>query len=272
MLGVRLLNDALSRQPLLYALGMGSMQRPLPKLLTALGWRLVDVPFYFRIIHRFRFLRNIQHLRKTRFRRLALDLLAFSGLGWLAIKGYLSTRTRIHREDSDIAVAEVDSFDGWADELWEAAARTYLLSAVRDSATLNVLYPSGDSKFLKLKLVKDSAVVGWVVLLDTQMAMHKQFGDMRVGTIVDCLTQPGMESSLMALASQYLIHRGVDLIVSNQAARAYGEALRSQGFLAGPSNFIFAASPQLAGRLGKIELAVSRCHINRGDGDGPIHL
>jgi hypothetical protein len=60
----------------------------------------------------------------------------------------------------------------------------------------------------------------------------------------------------------------VDLIVSNQLHGAWVSALRGAGFRAGPSNFIFAMSKALTALIPE----GAEVHINRGDGDGPIHL
>ena len=49
MAGVQMLRAAMKEQPLLYALGMGGMDQPLPKLLASAGWQLTPVPFLFRI-------------------------------------------------------------------------------------------------------------------------------------------------------------------------------------------------------------------------------
>src|SRR5262245_30545750 len=38
--GAALLRHAMSQQPMLYALGMGGLDRPLPRMLAAAGWRL----------------------------------------------------------------------------------------------------------------------------------------------------------------------------------------------------------------------------------------
>jgi hypothetical protein len=73
-------------------------------------------------------------------------------------------------------------------------------------------------------------------------------------------------------ARRELERRRVDLIVTNQAHSAWQAALRDEGFLSGPTNFLFAASPQLAQLLAPFETAQNEFHINRGDGDGPIHL
>ena len=51
IVGIQLVNDALKRQPLLFVLGVGGRQRPLPKMLKAVGWKSSLVPFYFLVKH-----------------------------------------------------------------------------------------------------------------------------------------------------------------------------------------------------------------------------
>jgi hypothetical protein len=109
-------------------------------------------------------------------------------------------------------------------------------------------------------------------MLDTQMSRHKHFGNMRVGSIVDCLAEPEMAGLVVRYATAFLERKGVDLIVSNQANSAWRKAFVAAGYLAGPSNFILALSPMLADRLEPLEAARRHIHMNRGDGDGPIHL
>jgi hypothetical protein len=60
----------------------------------------------------------------------------------------------------------------------------------------------------------------------------------------------------------------VDLIISNQSHTAWTEALRANGFLQGPSNYLLGASKPLSALADPL----SECHINRGDGDGPVNL
>ena len=83
---VQMLRDALQRQPVLFALGMGGYREALPRLLRASGWKLSQIPFFFRILHPNRFLRNIAFLRRWRLAAGLMDSLALSGLGWLGIK------------------------------------------------------------------------------------------------------------------------------------------------------------------------------------------
>jgi len=116
--------------------------------------------------------------------------------------------------------------------------------------------------------MRGERAIGWAVALDTAMRDDKYFGDLRVGSIVDALARPEDARAVIGAAARALTGRGVDLIVSNQCHQAWQDALRRSGFLEGPSNFIFAASKKLAELTGRYE----EIHINRGDGDGPIHL
>ncbi len=85
-LGMQLLRHALKQQPMLYALGMGGMQNSLPQMLKAMGWGVWSVPFFYKVNHPARFLRNIRPLRKSAARRMLLDLAALSGVGWVGLK------------------------------------------------------------------------------------------------------------------------------------------------------------------------------------------
>jgi len=115
-------------------------------------------------------------------------------------------------------------------------------------------------------------VAGWVVLLDTAMRDHKHFGNMRVGSIVDCLASPEDANHVIVAAAAWLEQRGVDLMVSNQNHPAWCRALRSAGFVAGPSNFYFITSMELTKLLNEVDATGVGIHLNRGDGEGPIHL
>ena len=262
LLGSQLLLDAMRRQPVIYALGMGGFDRPLPRMLQKIGWKLSAVPFYFKVLHPFRFFRNIQPLRATALRRTAADIAAFTGLGQIAIR----FMQRDVKPPIDVEI--VPDFAGWADELWARCRGEYDMVGARDAETLDVLYPSTSERFVKVRV----GTRGWAVLLDTQMRRHKYFGDLRVGTIADCLAAPADATVVIAAATSVLRSRGVDLIVSNQSSAAWCRALEENGYRAGPSNFVFAASKKLAALIEPFNETIQRVHLTRGDGDGPIHL
>ena len=264
-----MLRSAMKMQPKLFALGMGGFDRPLPTMLRAMGWDLCAIAFHFKVAHPGRFLRNIAALRRNPGRRLLADLAALSGVGWVAIHTLqLLSRRPISRE---IMVEEVTSFGPWADDLWETHRSRYLIIGSRESSTLNVLYPSGKG-FICLKVTRGTKVLGWIVLLDTRMKNNKYFGDMRVGSIVDCFAAPENANVVLQAGTQALERRGVDLIVSNQGHKAWTSGLRANGFLSASSNFIFAASNPVAELISPFESNKSDFFFNRGDGDGPVNL
>jgi len=260
--GSLLLRNAMRQEPLLYALGMGGLKRPLARMLKLHGWNLCSVPFCFRVPRPLRFFRELRAVRTSRWRAAGMDLAAFSGTGWFCLKALEWFRTQPSR--SDIHSDAVDDLGGWADAFWRASCSEYAMAAVRDAAVLRELYPPLDGRFLKVRVTD----AGWAILLDTIMQGDKYFGNLRVGTIADCLAKPQHAGAVIRAARIYLEQRGVDLIVTNQRHVAWLAALRADGFLQAPSNFFFAASKPLSELAG----SVSGYHLTRGDGDGPIHL
>ena len=49
--GAAMLAHAMREQPLLFAMGMGGMDQPLPRMLRAMGWSILEVPFYFIVLN-----------------------------------------------------------------------------------------------------------------------------------------------------------------------------------------------------------------------------
>jgi hypothetical protein len=263
----RMLGTGLKAQPLLYGLNMTDQ---LTRLLATLGWSLCRVPLYFKVKRPERFLKEIRVLRKTKTRQLIANVAARTGMGGLALKILQSARATggPHNEQAEV----ISGFSGWADDLWNACKRPYAMIAVRDSETLNILYPAGGNRFLCYKVTRGNTVLGWAVLLDTQMRDHKHFGNLRVGSIVDCLALPEQAFGVVRAATQVLESRGVDLIVSNQSHAAWCAALQSAGFLQGPANFRFAASRELSKLLDPLPTTMAQIHLTRGDGAGPVNL
>jgi hypothetical protein len=230
------------------------------------------VPFYFRVVRPFAFLRNIRYLGRRPLCRALFDALAFSGLGWLAVQAVQAARCRCGPADAAVAVAEVDEFHQATDELWNAHRAEYGVCPHRDWPTLKILYPKDERKFIRLELSRQGKLIGWAVLLNSLLSGHKYFGDMRLGSIVDCFAPLAEAGQVVRHARAFLEAKSVDLIVSNQAHAAWGKALRRGGFLRGPSNYLFASSPELTRLMESRDIGHGDIHYNRGDGDGPINL
>lgn len=269
--GALLIVNALRRRPLLYCLGMGSLKMPLPRLLLGLRWTLYPVPFYFYVARGGGFLRNLSYVDCIPGGRFARKIAAAIGVGALAAEANKALRSRRPRNGT-IDWLLVDRFGEESDRIWEQAQGSFSLIGVRDSHSLNRLYEQPREKFIRILVRRDNAVVGWAVALDTHNNSHKQFGDARLGSLVDCLAVPGCEHDVVVAATRLLEGRGVDLIVTNQAHSAWRHAATNSGWLPGPSNYFFAASPQFAEALAPFETSAATFHITRGDGEGPSHL
>lgn len=274
--GLTLLRSALKEEPRLFCLGMGGTDKPLARMLKTLGWTLFEIPFTYDVQHAYRFLRNIQVFRNGVFRRTVRDVAAASGAGWLGIRtlqtaSWMKGARFAAPKDASVEIM-VEEFGDWADTLWERCAPLYSFAAVRDRKALNLLYPADDTRFLRLAWNRGGEKIGWSILLDTPFESHKQFGAMRVGSLVDGLALPGDIASVVSGSVQFLRERWVDILVSNQSHQGWHDALKHAGFLSGPSNFILALSPALVALLAPLERSRPTFHINRGDGDGPINL
>ena len=185
--GVRLLSDALKREPLLYVLGIGSMHERLSRMLTALSWRLNPVPFYFKVVRPFRVARHLTYIRTNIFRRVALDAAAFSGGAWLASQ-IVSGRGR--PAVRGVVTTVEPAFGSWADEVWYECQHRYPIIGDRSRQALDVLYPADDHRFIRVKVDSGGDTIGWALLIATDMRDNKYLGNLRVGTIVDCLAVP----------------------------------------------------------------------------------
>lgn len=268
MVGALMLKDAMKRSPLTFSLGMGGIDKPLPRLYRALGASVRPVPFYFRVVNASNFLRNIRPLRTNPARSRWLDVIAATRLADVPVRVYHSWKSKGARR-GNVNVEVVARFEPWADEIWAQALPGYSFLCGRRAGELNYRLPPEDPRIHRLRIASAGRTIGWAAVTDKQWSDHPYFGSMRLGAFVDSLALPGFETAVTAAAAEFLIARGVDLIVSNQLHRDWISAAESCGYRRfATSNFVLAAAPALARSLGDPE----RMHINRGDGDGPINL
>src|ERR1700730_13185938 len=166
MVGALLLRDAMQRAPVLYCLGMGGDDRPLPQMLGRLGWGHCPVPFFFRLVNPSRFLRNMQTLRSPSWRKVLMDLAAYSGAGWAGSKLFQGYRALRAPRSSAAECCEVASFEGadvaeGAQSLWEQARQTCSFTAMRDAEALRTLYPPAQTHLTRIVMRRDGATIGW---------------------------------------------------------------------------------------------------------------
>jgi len=267
--GAAMLAHALGEQPLLFAMGMGGMERPLPRMLRAMGWAILETPFFFLVLNGKRFLRNIGPLRGRWDLRLGADFLAVSGLGGLTLRATQKARTR-GRFDRRYQQQPTDEFAAWADQVWQESAPQYSLSAIRSAEYLRFIYPG--TPYHGVRLNEGDRPAGWVEMLDCQPRDRSYFGGMRVAALVDGVGPAAAIPSLVDCAVRAARERNADLVVSNQMHQDWTSALKAAGFWRGPSNYLLALSKELRKLLDPLDEAIPRIHFNRGDGDGRVNL
>jgi hypothetical protein len=268
LVGSQLVNDAVRREPLNFVVGIGGEDMRIARILRAMGWQLTSVPFYFKVLNGYRFLRQIQYLRKSRLNALLLDLAAVSGAGWIGAKAANAVLERPWRGDGTLVAEVVEQFGSWADDVWNACANRYAFASVRTSEVLNRVYPAAHDHRTRLKVSDGHRVLGLAVLQE-ERNLHSYFGDMRVGMILDCLSLPEDADWVVRAAARVLRQQGMDVALLNHSHPAWCGALRRAGFLQGPTNFLFAASKQLADFLVSIDANARGRFVMRSDGDWP---
>jgi hypothetical protein len=256
----------------IFVVGMGSDTSPLPRLLKASHWSLEPVPFLFRVHRVNRVLRHLPLLHGSKLRASLASVAALSGLGWLGIELLQSRRVFGRLSASGVVIEPVDEWGPWADQLWEDFRPASSFAVARDREALQDLYPNDDSRILRFLLRKDSRPVGWAACFNTLMTGHTYFGDLRVGTILDCVAHPDAMEATAELASAALASYGADLVVTNQAHRLWLRAFRQAGFLSFRSNYLLAMSAKLTQEIAARPGGPAAIHLTRGDGDGRIHL
>ncbi len=272
-LGLRMLRDMLKKQPYLYSWGHGGNEQPVVEMLQKLGWRMHHTPFFLMVCRPTRFLKMNQILRSTPLRRFVLDAAAVSGLGHLGLKAlHLALRLRGRRRFTATATV-VPTFGPWADELWLRCKDRYAAIAQRDAASMNALVPArGWPEGIRLKVERGGQVVGWAVVMDTQMRGDGRFGDLRVGSIIDCLADPADAGEVVAAATDHLRQRGTDIVISNQAHPAWSQGFAYNGYVVLPNKRMFAPSPALRAIMEPFEETARGFHLTNMDGHGPMGL
>lgn len=269
---LRLFRHMQKDHPLLFSLGHGGTEEPIIDLLRKMDWTLWTIPFCFNVIKPFRFLRHNRYLRKGMLRTLAIDVAAFSGVGWLSIKLIQWWTALSAGKKVGLARAEVVSeFGDWADRLWEEYKTEYACLAVRDTKMMNALMPaSGWPGGTRLKITgKDDRIIGWSVVHHKTMQDDARFGSLNVGLITDCFAAPENAALVLAASHEYLCSQNVDMIFANLSHAAWIGGLQSAGYVILKDRRVFAIAPALSAALEPHDQARDGLHLTNMDGHGP---
>jgi hypothetical protein len=87
--------------------------------------------------------------------------------------------------------------------------------------------------------------------------------------VTDVLAHPIDATAVLVMGVRHLEALGVDLVITYLSHAAWIKAARRLRFLSGPSTLAFYRSPRADDLLMSSEAPATRCHLTRGDGDGP---
>ena len=267
IVGMQMVKFMQKRADAVFMVGMGSADRPLPTLLAAAGWSVRPVPFLFRVHHAGKFLRELQMLRTSPLKRIAAQTARFTGLGALG----LAVQQRQKRPGQG-SIRQVAAWGDWADEIWQRCRDSCSFAVQRDRRTLASLYPASDVRTKILLVERGGKAVGWSVCFNAALTTHHHFGNLQVGSVLDCLADADAMVATAILTDREMASRGADLVLVNHSHVAWVRAFRDAGFLAGPSNYMLAMSRRLTELVKGVPHGEDHVHVTRGDGDGRIHL
>jgi hypothetical protein len=267
LVGSQIIKFFLRQTPYVYIVGMGAEDRPLPRVLKAMGWTVCAVPFYFRMIHPARCVRELGPLRTPPWKRIAGTVAAATGAASIGALVLHRATASARNAAAEYAAEEATSWGEWAADAWSAFAPTVRFSVLRDPENLSFYYPFHDDKLKVWRLKRGAAVEGWFALAISKMSANAYFGNLRVATLTDCVGSPNAIRSGCMLAIEEATRLGADLLITNQAYTALQEACLGAGWRRGPSNFILATSKALSK-----ELDPELVYVTRRDGDGLINL
>jgi hypothetical protein len=255
--GPWMMQQILRRWPFAYSVGMGSIDRPYPRLLRALHWKIEPVPFYFRVFRGDRVIAEMPAMR----RKLGTRLLATVPLLSRVVFGFLHRWRGARGKGPQWEI--VAAFSDRETQIWNTVQAQISFAVLRDSATLNARYPNRTVEGIVFRRFSH----GYLIVKLRHFADDKYFGSLRVVTWVDGVAEPGYESQLVAAAEEVGASLGADLLITNQLYAPLQQAIRSRGWLSYPSNFLVAWSPKLARDLNS-----ATSYLSRRDSDGLIHL
>jgi hypothetical protein len=215
--------------------------------------------------------REMPRLGSAAARRVAGHALSLTGLSWAGARVLDAAAAARARGVVRLRAEPIEDWPDWTTTLWESARATYGFTAARTGRRPRALVSRPHAR-APLRFFDGTAPVGWGVLLDTRMLGSAHFGNLRVGTLVDCMCRPGAEGAVAGAALRVLGERGVELALANATNVRWREALRLFGFREAGSNYVLATSRALTQAAPELARDPGRAHVVRGDGDGRINL
>ena len=259
------------------------VERPVLRILTGLKWVHAGVlPQYLRVLDARGVARNLQlsGLKSVALRSGETAAVQPPGFGessarmlggWVlaAAQAVWTGVTRLARPRALPAeVRDEREFDDAYDALWEAVRGRIGACLVRDRTYLQARYGAFPDRYRVLACRRQNRLLGYSIVKTRQFSGDLRMGDMKVGTIVDCLFDPdapAVPQALLDAALKMCAREGMHAVLCTASHAALRRLLRANGFLAIPGNLNVAYHNRTNLPLQNVPLEA--WHLMRGDSD-----
>jgi hypothetical protein len=247
------------------------------RVFKGVGWtHLGVIPQYIRVLNARAFVttfaRRGQALLSGRRQRLwavltrasspvaALVSMVFAGL---AVAGVVR-----RRRAAGTSVLEEHGFDPTYTELAGRVKGKLGIWVLRDEPYLAARYGRRMGAYRLLACRRQDQLLGYVIVKVKQFEDDPRMGDIRMGTLVDCVfdpDEPAVLDSLLQSAVALCRRERVDVVFCSASLRAMGRRLRRHAFVAIPGT-LNAAFHDRTAAMGE-HLPLEAWHLMRGDSD-----
>ena len=265
-----------------YALSL-HVEPPVLRILTGLKWVHKGVlPQYLRILNSKELVKNIQPdgieaanaragirslLIRSRFGRAIVEWVGTIGLA-IGQKLWTSCAFMARPRCTGLSVEEEKGFDDSYTDLWNSVAAQFNAAIVRDRAYLQARFGRTISRYQLLVCRRDNRLLGYCILKMKRFSGDSRMGNMKVGSIVDCLFEPASPSILQSLidhAFRWFSREGAHVVFCTASLTAVRRILLRNGFFRIPGNLNFAYHSRV--QILTEEIPLEAWHLMRGDSD-----
>ena len=167
-----------------------------------------------------------------------------------------------------VEVREEQGFDDGYNALWQAVRERFGACLARDQKYLQGRFGGNPDRYRVLGCRQDNRLLGYCIVKTKQFSNDPRMGNMKVGTIVDCLFDPAAPAAFQTLLDYVLktcARENVHAVLCTASHAVVRRLLRANGFFAIPGNLNFAFHNRT--KLPLQDIPLESWHLMRGDAD-----
>jgi len=165
-------------------------------------------------------------------------------------------------------VREEQGFDDSYNQLWQSVSGRFGACLARDQKYLQWRFGRSPERYRVFACRQEHRLLGYCIVKTKQFSKDSRMGNMKVGTIVDCLFDPDVPAAFQTLLDAVLKaceREDIHAVLCTASHASVRRLLRANGFLAIPGNLNFAYHNRTNVPLQDIPLEA--WHLMRGDSD-----